>query len=172
MKWLILLISIIFIGCSPPTITSNRDRSVNFSEYKTFCFADYSQDKQFVRPDYDNPENRAIIEEVIIKELARHGFANVEQGSDLMVQYDIIITEMVDPRVDSAVIYKPWVSARTDTFNYTEGLLVIRIIDREEDKMIWQGSLSGVLNKKPDSFGKKLDNYVAELFSSLSEQDQ
>ena len=76
---------------------------------------------------------------------------------------------MIDPRVDSAVIYKPWVDTKIDSFNYTEGLLVIRLIDYREGKMVWQGSLSGILNHKPNKFEKKLERYIAELFSSLPE---
>lgn len=172
MKRLIVVIFGFFLSCSPPTITSNRDTKTDLSSFKTYCFADYNQTKKITRPDYDNLETRAIIDSAIAKEMAKLGYTLVEKASDIMVQYDIVITEKVDPRVDSAVIYKPWVDVRTDTFNYTEGLLIIRLIDRNKDKMVWQGSLSGIINRKPKSFDNKLDNYIAELFSSLSEQLQ
>ena len=87
-----------------------------------------------------------------------------------MVVFDIIITDKVDPRVDSAVIYKPWVDTRTDSFNYTEGLLVVRLIDQSAGTMIWQGSLSGILNNKPEKFGRKADTYMTLLFASLVER--
>lgn len=172
MKRLIVVLLGFFICCSPPTITSNRDSNADFSSFKTYCFADYNQNQIVKRPDYDNAESRAIIDAAINNEMAKLGYSKVDSGSDLMVQYDILITEKVDPRVDSAVIYKPWVDVRTDTFNYTEGLLIIRLIDRHKGKMIWQSSLSGILKRKPKSFDNKLDNYIAELFSSLSKQIQ
>lgn len=172
MKRLIVIVLWIFIGCSPPTITSNSDSTADFKSYATFCFSDYDPELPVARPDYNNPENRAVIETAIIQELEKIGYDKVDRDSDLMVQYDIIITEKVDPRVDSAVVYKPWADTRTDSYNYTEGLLVVRLIDRRKSRLIWQGSLTGILDRNPGSFGKKIDDYLVDLFVSLSEQMQ
>lgn len=164
-----VLVLLIFLGCSPPTITSNCDKSANFNEYKTFSFAGVNPERLIKRPDYDNASNREIINKAIRRELRSLGYEEVDMQGDLIVQYDIIITEKIDPRIDSAQVYKPWIAAQTDTFNYTEGLLVIRLIDYEKDKLVWQGSLSGILDRKPGTFGHKLDKYVTELFSALVE---
>ena len=172
MKRLIVIVLWIFIGCSTPNIATNSDSTADFKSYVTFCFSDYDPEMPVARPDYDNPENRAVIETAIISELEKLGYTKVDINSDLMVQYDIIITEKVDPRVDSAVVYKPWADTRTDSFNYTEGLLVVRLIDRSKSKLIWQGSLTGILAKNSESFGKKIDEYLVDLFASLSEQMQ
>ena len=96
MKRLIIFVLGFFISCSPPTISSNRDKSADFSQFKTFCFADYQKDEIVLRPDYDNPENRAIIEAGIIEALANLGYTKVEKGSDLMVQYDMLIIMTID----------------------------------------------------------------------------
>lgn len=170
MRRLVAILLFFFMSCSAPVITSQSDSQADFNEYATFCFAEYDPEMPVARPDYNNPQTRAIIEAAIIKELQHLGFKLVERNSELMVQYDIIITEMVDPRVDSAVVYKPWVDVQNDTFNYTEGLLVVRLIDRVPGKLVWQGSLTGILNRKPETFGKKIEKYMAELFSGLAEQ--
>lgn len=172
MRRLVPIIIWIFIGCSRPEITSNSGSGTDFSRYATFCFADYDQEMPVARPDYNNPTNRRLIETAIINELQQLGFEKVDRGSDIMVQYDIIITEMFDPRVDSAVVYKPWIDIKTDTFNYTKGLLVVRIIDREEGRLVWQGSITGILNRQPETFGRKIEKYIAELFSGLATQRQ
>jgi len=162
----------IFIGCSPPAINSNSDTETDFNTFTTFCFADYDPELPVARPDYNNPKNRAVIEAAIITELQNLGYKKVDTASELMVQYDILITEMVDPRVDSAVVYKPWVDFQTDTFNYTKGVLVVRIIDRQRGKLVWQGSLSGILDRNPESFGKKIEKYISELFAGLAQRMQ
>lgn len=172
MRRLVPIVIWFFIGCSPPVITSNSEPGTDFNSFETFCFADYDPELPVARPDYNNPQNRKIIEEAIINELQKLGYTKVDRNSELMVQYDILITEMVDPRVDSAVIYKPWIYAQTDTFNYTEGVLVVRLIEREKGKLLWQGSLTGILNRKPDSFGNKIEQYITELFSGLAERMQ
>ncbi len=172
MRRLVPIVLWIFLGCARPDITSNSGEDIDFNSYTTFCFADYDPEMPVARPDYNNLHNRQIIEAAIITELEHLGYQKVERNSELMVQYDIIITEMFDPRVDSAVVYKPWVDTRTDTFNYTEGLLVVRLIDRVPGQLLWQGSMTGILNRQPETFGKKIEKYLAELFSGLAEQMQ
>ena len=170
MKRLIIIALWIFIGCSSPNIATNSDSTADFKSYSTFCFSDYNPELPVARPDYDNIKNRAVIEAAIIGELEKLGYVKVERNSELMVQYDIIITEKVDPRVDSAVVYKPWADTKMDSYNYTEGLLVIRLIDRPRSKLIWQGSLTGILDQNPDNFGKKIDGYILDLFAGLGSQ--
>lgn len=172
MRRLIPIVIWIFIGCSSPVITSNSGTGIDFNSYSTFCFADYDPEMPVSRPDYNNPQNRTVIEAAIIAELENLGYKKVDKDSELMVQYDIVITEKFDPRVDSAVVYKPWVDVQADTFNYTEGLLVVRLIDRVPGKLVWQGSMAGILNNKPETFGKKIEKYIAELFSGLARQMQ
>lgn len=172
MNRLLILLAIFFIGCSVTTITSNCDESADFGSYKTFSFTAYEPRVKPAHPEYNNPENRLIILQAITNELTKMGYARVEENPDLMVAFDVIITEMVDPRVDSAVIYKPWVDTKTDSFSYTEGLLVVRLIDRREGNLVWQGSLSGIMNRKPDKFGHKIDLYIGKLFAALAEHMQ
>jgi len=169
---MLFLVSIFFIGCSAPTITSNFDHSVNFTTYKTFSFAHYEVKPKTKLGEYEDPEITKIIRQAITNELIEAGYTQTEGTPDLLVVYDIIITEKVDPRVDSAVIYKPWVDTKTDSFNYTEGLLVVRLIDHAIGKMVWQGSLAGILNRKPEQLGKRAETYIAKLFDSLTEQMQ
>jgi hypothetical protein len=172
MRRLVPIVLWIFVSCSRPVITSNSSSGTDFNRYTTFCFADYDPEIPVARPDYNNPKNRGIIEAAIITELETLGYKKVARDSELMVQYDIIITEKFDPRIDSAVVYKPWVDVQTDTFNYTEGLLVVRLIERVPGELLWQGSITGILNRKPETFGKNIEKYLAELFTGLAGQMQ
>ena len=172
MKWPILILSFFFIGCSAPIITSNCDESADFSSYKTFSFTKFQASENPVHPEYNNPGNRQILREAITKELIKIGYTESESEGGLLVAFDVIITEMVDPRVDSAVIYKPWVDTKIDSFNYTEGLLVVRLVDQTGGNLVWQGSLSGILNNKPEKFGRKADIYMTKLFAALVEHMQ
>lgn len=172
MNRLLILLVIFFTGCSAPIITSNCDESADFSLYRTFSYGTYQATTKPAHPEYNNAENRQLIKQAISNELIKLGYAEKENNGDLMVLFDFIITEMVDPRVDSAIIYKPWVDTKTDSFNYTEGLLVIKLIDNKEGNLIWQGSLSGILNNKPEKFGRKADFYMTKLFAALVEHMQ
>ena len=172
MKRLLFISAIFFVGCSSVTLTSNCDEAADFKDYKTYSFAPTQNGTNSLHPEYDNPKNRKLIQEAIKNELTSIGYSETSIEADLLIKFDMVVTNMVDPRVDSAVIYKPWVDTQIDSFNYTEGLLVIRMIDQKKGNLIWQGSLSGVLNKEADKFGQKLDKYVAKLFQALREHMQ
>ena len=102
MKWLILLSAILFIGCSGPTITSNYDDAANFNSYQTFSFADNKVKPKSNRAEYENPAIGRLIRKAISKELTEVGYKLTTQNPDLLVFYEIVITENIDPRVDSA----------------------------------------------------------------------
>jgi hypothetical protein len=172
MNRLFILLLIFFIGCSAPTITSNCDESADFSLYRTFSYTTYSSSENPTYPEYNNIDNRQIVKQAITKELIKLGYTESEGDGDLLVAFDVIITERIDPRVDSAVIYKPWVDTKIDSFNYTEGLLVVRLVDQAGGNLVWQGSLSGILNNKPEKFGRKADIYMTKLFAALVEHMQ
>jgi hypothetical protein len=169
---LLFISAIFFVGCSNVTITSNCDESADFNDYKTYSFAPPQNTTTTLHPEYDNPKNRKLIQTAIKGELTKIGYSEIISDGDLLLKFDVIITDKVDPRIDSAVVYKPWVDTKMDSFNYTEGLLIIRMIDQRKGNLIWQGSLSGVLNKEPNKFGQKLDQYVAKLFAALTEHMQ
>lgn len=155
------------VACSPVTITGHADQQADFNSYKTFGFAPNLINKLPRYPEYDNPQIRKLIRDAIANELTARGYTLDQRQPDLLVQYDILIIERIDPRVDSAMIYKPWVDTRIDSFNYTEGLLVVRLIDRQHSRLVWQGSLSGILNRKPRQFENRVVKYIGKLFETF-----
>jgi len=172
MKLILPVLVVIFIGCSAPITTSNFDKSTDFALFKTFSILEGKAKLLTDQREYVNPEAKKAIKQALTNELIKAGYRAVSKNPDLLVVFDIVITEMVDPRVDSAVIYKPWVDTKIDSFNYTEGLLVVRLIDQAKGKMVWQGSLSGILNYKPKQFNKRAKTYIAKLLGGLNQQDQ
>ena len=126
MNRLLILLTLLFIGCSVTTITSNCDESADFSSYKTFSYQAYEESSKPVHPEYNNLANREIIQLAITNELLSMGYKPVAGNPDLLVAFDMIITEKVDPRVDSAVIYKPWVDTKIDKGKYGLARILIR----------------------------------------------
>ena len=167
-----LLLLALILGCDTPRIVSSQAPGVDFNAYKTYQIATYIDGINITYPNYDNPTNRAIIVEAIASELNDIGYTKVEKLPDLLVIYDMVITDMVDPRYDSAVIYKPWVDTKLDSFNYTEGLMRVRLIENENSELIWQGSVTGILDSSPERFAQRLRKDIGKIFASLSERLQ
>lgn len=167
MKRLGLFLLVILLGCDTPRIISTAVPGVDFTSYKTFQISESQQKTDITHPAYDNPENREIMLESIRQEMTKLGYEHTSASPDLLVVYKLVITDMVDPRYDSAVIYKPWVDTKLDTFNYTEGLTTIQLIDFDASEMIWQGSVTGILVQSPDKFQQRISKDVAKIFATL-----
>ena len=167
----LLLIGLI-LGCNTPRLVSSSAPGTNFGLYHTYQMAAYEARINVAYPAYDNPANRVLILTAIDQELISMGFANTEHSPDLIVVYDMVITDMVDPRYDSAVVYKPWVDTKLDSFNYTQGLMRIQLIDNKTSELVWQGSITGILESSPERFAQRLRKDVGKIFASLSERLQ
>ena len=172
MKRLSLLILVFILACDTPRIVSSAAPGVDFKQFKSYQLADYDKKVNVTHPAYDNPTNREIIITAINSQMNALGYSYLKENPDLLVIYDIVITDMVDPRYDSAVVYKPWVDTKLDSFNYTEGLMIIRLIDCKSSEMVWQGSVTGILDKSPERFQHRIPKEVGKIFASLSEQVQ
>ena len=165
-----LLLLGLMLGCNTPRLVSSSAPGADFGLYHTYKMATYEARINVAYPAYDNPANRALILAAIDQELIGMGYASTEYSPELLVVYDMVITNMVDPRYDSAVVYKPWVDTRLDSFNYTQGLMRIQLIDYKTSELLWQGSITGILNSSPERFAKRLRKDVGKIFASLSER--
>lgn len=159
-------------GCDTPRLVSSAAPGVDFSLYQTYQMASYETRINITYPTYDNAETRLLILEAINQEMVGLGYTSVEHSPDLLVVYDMVITAMVDPRYDSAVIYKPWVDTKLDSYNYTQGIMMIKLIDNEKSEIIWQGSVTDILDNSPERFKHRLRKDVGKIFASLSERLQ
>jgi hypothetical protein len=163
---------IIMLGCDTPRIVTSSVPDVDFKKFTTYKVTETQDKSDITHPAYDNATNRGILIEAINDQMTKLGYAYDLQTPDLMVMYNLVITEMVDPRYDSAVVYKPWVNTQLDTFNYTEGIMGIKIIDFKQGEMIWQGSVTGILDNSPEKFKKRLQKEVGKLFATLTDQKE
>lgn len=167
-----LLLLVLILACDTPRIISSAVPGVDFKQFKTYRLVDYDLKRNITHPAYDNPTNRDIIVRAINNQMTNLGYSYSEESPDLLVIYDIVITDMIDPRYDSAVVYKPWVDTRLDTFNYTQGLMSIKLIDSEKSEMIWQGSVTGILDKSAEKFQHRIPKEVGKIFACLSKRSQ
>lgn len=125
-KWLLFLL---ITGCKISSFTTIVAPTTSFNSFKTFRIVDFPHQINITQPEYDNPENRTLINQVISEEMTEWGLKKKADTADLIITYTLLIRDMVDTRIDSAVIYKPWLDTQQDSFNYTEGALTIFLMD-------------------------------------------
>lgn len=146
----LIFITILF-SCSSTKILSDYDDSVNFKNYKTYNFSNETDNL----PIDDIIKNRLI--NSISSNLNNKGFVKSE-NPDFLVDLDVKTKNKKDysnTNVNVSTTFgKRW-RFRTGvgkTFskeiNYTEGTLLINIIDNDKKQLIWKGSGTDVVKDK------------------------
>ena len=156
--------AIAFTSCSTTTHVEVA-QGVNFSNYKTFGWANDSLSKSG-RSDNDIVDNN--IKNSISAELEKQGWKEADQQPDVLVDYNVIVekevrrvTDPVYPYPYSAYYYNSWRhrmgyyynpgffrSYHTYNVPFKEGTLTVNMLDAKTNKLIWQGSAKGDVSSK------------------------
>jgi hypothetical protein len=145
------------------------DESVNFSSYKTFAF-----DKEGAR----NPFVNMLIVEAVERELTSRGLTKVDVEPDLKVVYlaatvpnlqvqNVPFYHVVNPAYSGMVG-----SATMNMWDVMTGTLVIDLLDRKSDRVVFRGTITDVLQRAPSAdlkgdaktVSKPINKGVAKIF--------
>lgn len=165
-KWIFLLI---LASCKVSSFTTITAPNAKIEPNKTFRLIEFNNQVNVTQPEYDNATNRKLINEAIIDELTHRGLVQNQTSSDLIITYTLLIRDMVDTRVDSAVVYKPWVDTQQDSFNYTEGAFTLVIMDDKSGNIIAQSQLESVIDRNPKKFKSAIPHMIKKMFKRIEE---
>lgn len=166
----LFLASFIFCSVGQAQKTSAAfDETVNFSNYKTFAF-----DKEGAR----NPFVNALIVAAVERELTSRGLTKVTAEPDLKVVYlaatvpnlqvqNVPFYHVVNPAYSGMVG-----SATMNMWDVTTGTLVIDLLDRQSDRVVFRGTITDVLQRAPSAdlkadakiVTKPINKGVAKIF--------
>ena len=163
---------------SKPTIESDYDPTVDFSQYKTYGF--------FSPMGIENPSYSsiygAIFRDAIGKELESRGY-KASDNPDLMInvsgrfQDKTKVTTTSDPYMGGGYYgyrrgsYGAWggygYGTTTHVSNYTEGTINVDMVDRTQKRMVWEGVAVGRVNEKntPDETRTNIHAGIQEMFA-------
>jgi hypothetical protein len=157
----------VIYGCTDLNIYSDFDEQIDFSIYNTYkiCIEDLEVGhKNF--PDYDNNFNRNRIKNAIEYEMNKIGYQLDEINPEIQVGFQIIIKDqqMSVKSCSGIGVYDYWPQCWINTYEYTEGSLLIYISEIQKNQIIWQGSASAVLNIEPQKLKKNIAKIVGQIF--------
>ena len=168
-------------GCAAPKpdLRSDYDRTVDFSQYRTFGFFDPSQ-RGTTGPGYDTLIDQRL-EEAIAGEMEARGYTRSDTP-DLKINYSVVTQEVQEVRSAPSArpvypyygyrgrYYDPWPSYGYDTWvvNYDKGSLLIDLVDAKSNQLVWEGAGEGRLSEEtkkdiaaaiPRAVGMVMDMY-------------
>ncbi|MEO8516546.1 MAG: DUF4136 domain-containing protein [Flavobacterium sp.] len=172
MKTLKLLIAVVFFvitSCSSVRVNSDYDKTVNFSQYKTYAFHKSGVDKAEIS---DLDKKRIL--RAIDTQLAAKGFTKSETP-DLLVNIFTKERERVDVNQYSAgwgygwgYGWNPYIwGGHSYVTTTTEGTLYIDLIDAKNKELIWQGMGSGYLTQDTNKKDERINEFVTKIIAEF-----
>jgi hypothetical protein len=151
----ILAIVVLTTSCATVNIRSESDPTANFAKYKTFNFP-LNVDKFAMNVIRANPflhkEMLRILEETMVAK----GYLKTDSKPDLFVVYHATTNEKTSVTTYTGGYYgwgyHGWGMGYTDVRvdQYTEGTLIIDLVDADEEELVWRGWAGGTLADRPD----------------------
>lgn len=171
---LVLLTAVLLTACAAPKpdLRSDYDRSVDFSQYRTFDFFDRSE-RSGAGPAYDTLVDQRI-ETAIARELEARGYTRSE-SPDLLVNYSVVTQKVQEVRSAPSArpvypyygyrgrYYDPWPSYGYDTWvvDYEKGSLIVDLVDARTRQLVWEGAGEGrVSDKAREDLDATINNAV------------
>ena len=171
--------AMLIAGCaSKPTIETDYDHTVDFSQFRTYAFFN---PMGIENPNYSSIYG-SIFRDAISKEMESRGYTKSD-NPDLLInvsgrlQDKTKVTTTSDPYMSGGYYgyrrgrYGAWggygYGTQTHVSNYTEGTVNVDMVDRELKRMVWEGVAVGRVNDKKTSEETRtnINAGIQEMFS-------
>lgn len=172
MKYLMILVLFLssffgLLSCTSMKVSGELLNSQNEHNYSTF---------EVVTPvnltDKVSTTNKTLIEESIISEVVNQLNLSYDNGAELTINYFVIVSPQKD--IDAYVNYygnRRWryTTVTENVREYTEGSLIIDVIDKRKETIIWHGVATDILKEKQSDLSIQIQEASQKLISSYKE---
>lgn len=161
------LVTLTLAGCASNVVTDYNSAAV-FGNYSSWAFAMDAGNSSFVSLD----GNR--VRKAVERELERKAMHEVERPrADLLVNWQIIEEERHEQSglglgLGFGTGHFGWgLSAPPPVREVKEGKVVVELVDRNTEEVIWRGASKRYLNENqsPEKRSKLVDDVIAEMFT-------
>ncbi len=156
-----------FSACSGIKVTTDFDKNVDFTKYKTFEYYGWEKDSDEILNRFDKER----IENAFGKEFRKRGLKYVENGGDLIVTLYIVTKQKQQTSATTTGMggmggmgygyggyygYGPsygwgggYSHTTVNTYDYMVGTLIIDVYDATDKKLVWESIGEGTVEEDP-----------------------
>lgn len=181
-SWILLPLALLFLVSCGPSAYIEKDKSVDFSRYKTFAWVDQDGEGKSDR-NKRNDLTEKNIRAAVNKELAKTGWTETKRRPDILLSYDLLVerssvenNEPVYTQPFSRTFYSPY-HRRYFVVNYPsrfvgydrsertiqEGTVTLNMIDAQSGNTVWQGWATDQVNNR-NLTSREIDAAVRSIF--------
>lgn len=184
MKQLLVAGLVLLLSACASKPDFDYDKSVDFSQYKSFAWmpsASLTRNTQGAADYQINGLMERRVQQAVAAELAAKGMQQVEPAqADILINYHASVETKVD--VDTIDVgygarWNYWgvgYSTQTTTHEYDVGTLVVDVIDRQKNELVWRAAKEGRLskNQSPEERTQAIRESVSDMFTNFPPQAQ
>jgi len=168
---LVLLASL--TGCSSLTVNYDYDQNVEWGKYKSYAWMEKPDSP--TNPTQPMPDTKLWDQRFansVKYEMEERGISESD-NPDLLVIYHFGSTEKIqvtDWGYRYSDYYWGYGGRQIDVYQFTEGSLVIDLIDAETKNLVWRGTGTGVVEQKqrtPEEWQARIDNIIQKIMESF-----
>ena len=161
----VLTLTLFAVSTYAMGIKTDFDKDFNFGSLKTFSF------KEQRRGPRDELKTNSLeagrIQEALTSQLEKNNFQLKTDGEpDFLVAYYARSKDKTEIVAFDYGFPRRWrwgLGADIWTRNYTQGSVMMDVIDAKTNQLVWRGVVTDVLGKSPDQTEKQINKASAEL---------
>jgi hypothetical protein len=165
----------VLAGCSSYDIKYDYDMDSNFAAFKTYKWiprmvSDASGSATTAVQSNTLLDKR--IRSAVDTQMAAKGFTPTEENPDVFVVYHTGLANKVDV-TDWGYTYAGsyWgggLGRSVDVYQYTEGTLIVDLVNAGNKQLVWRGSATGVVEpgRSPEQVEARINDVVTQIFDN------
>lgn len=165
---LILFLVVVLAGCGPQiSVFSDYDPDYDLWTYKTFDWGQKVKIEEGKNPLQYNELNDKRIKAAVQEQMTLRGYQLTSEAPDLILHYHIIIDDQSVIRTEPyGYRYGPyWMHLNTNVYSYREGTLILDLMDRKTQNLIWRGwAVTEISEIDPEKVDGLIKTAVARIF--------
>lgn len=181
---LTLIVVLILASCSGIQVTSDYDKSVDFSKFKTYSYFGWTEESDQILNRFDKER----IENAFGAEFDKRNLKFVEKNGDIIVSLFIVVEQKTSKTAytnhfnTGGLGYYDYdygydvgwggmgmgtSTTRFQETDYEVGTLVCDVFSSEAKKLVWQGIGKGTVDDNPQSNDKGIPKAVAAIMKEF-----
>lgn len=169
---------VLLAGCSSLTVKYDYDSEVDFGKYKSYGWMarPAGMPTNALEAEGQSGLLDGRIRNAISGVMTDRGLAENEDSPDLLVVHHLGSQEKIqvtDWGYRYSDYYWGYGGRQIDVHSYTEGMLVVDLVDAETKALVWRGTGTGVVDKTqrtPEELQARLNNVIAQIMQSFPPQ--
>lgn len=173
----IVLFGVLLANCSSVKVTSDSEKTTDFTQYKSYSFLGWQNDSDKVMNDFDKKR----MHDAFKSEFQNRNLKFVEKEGDMSISLFIVVSKET-----SVTAYTNhyggggygrynrygggWGGSSTTSYSendYLKGTMVMDAFDEQSGEQIWQGVAKATVQEKPEKREKSIPKTVGALMKKF-----